>query len=162
MADEQEKLAQAEAKAAPQGPQQSVTTMDKDKPQHSHYEVIVDTWGHDRADRLAPKRGDVLTADEVGPHHKWALANNVIAPLDAKEAKARLGASVDTGPNAITNEDDAEAAEKKTLAAMEANAHNPEDDLDTMARKATARIAVDLRRTQAAEGRSNRDNLRRV
>lgn len=159
---EADKIAEAESKAAAQGPVTSSTVLDTSKPEHSHYEVLVDTWGHDQADRLAPRRGDILTADEVGPHHRWAVQNGVIGPVDAKEAKARRDASANAPENMITAEDDAEAADKKTVKVMEANAHNPDDDLDTMARKAAARTAADVRRTQAAEARSNRDNLRRI
>ena len=57
------------------------------------------------------------------------------------------------------DEDDAEAAEKKTQDAMKANESNPDDDLDTATRKQLYRARADVRRTQAAEYRQNRENL---
>lgn len=126
----------------------------EDKPEHSHYEVLTDNWG----DHL---KGKVLTADEVGPHHRWAVENNVIGPISAEEAAARAKANPQQGDeNAIGPEDDGETAEKKTAAIMEANAPNPDDDLDTATAKAERRTIADVRRTQAAEQRQSRENLR--
>lgn len=134
----------------------------KDKPKHSHYEVLTDTWGYDAPDRTAHTRGDILTADEVGPHHKWAVQNKVIAPISAEEARAkRKMQPSDDDEESLDPEDDARTVERKTYDTIMANQAEPDDDMETVERKALNRTRADVRRTQAAEARSDVENLKR-
>jgi hypothetical protein len=58
-------------------------------PEHSHYEVLVDSWGSDSDERPAPRKGDVIAAADIGPHHKWAVRNGVVKGITAKQAAAK-------------------------------------------------------------------------
>lgn len=73
----------------------------EDKPEHTHYEVLVDQWGADFAERPAPKKGDVIEAANIGPNHRWAVANGVVRPITAKEAAAREERAADEDPHVV-------------------------------------------------------------
>ncbi len=70
-------------------PKAPVVSKAEEKPSHTHYEVLVDTWGYDTEYGPAPVKGDVIAAADIGPHHKWAVANGVVKGITAKQAAAK-------------------------------------------------------------------------
>jgi hypothetical protein len=89
----------------------------EDKPEHSHYEVLVDTWGADLPGRTAPKKGDVIPAAEIGPDHRWAVDNGVVKGITAKEAAAKAEPAV--GPAEDPHVVQEQVAVQRTHAAEE-------------------------------------------
>lgn len=65
----------------------------EEPPEFTHYEVLTDTWGYDTGVADAPKKGDVIAAADIGPHHKWAVKNGVVKGITAKEAAAKTEAT---------------------------------------------------------------------
>lgn len=86
---ESPKPADKPAVVAPSVPRSEPAPRAEDKPEHSHYEVVTDTWGTGSDDRPAPRKGDIIEAADIGPHHRWAVKNGVVKPISAKEAAAR-------------------------------------------------------------------------
>lgn len=85
----------------------------------THYEVLHDQWGFDTSDKRAPRKGDVLTADVVEPHLPWAVDQGVVAPLSARDAKARLEDREDVVDEDVTSAGADASQEVRTRAAVQ-------------------------------------------